>query len=107
MARMAYAAKLGGCIGIRSNSGKDIRAIKKEVNLPVIGIVKRDYEDSEIYITPTYREVEEVADAGAEIVALDATGRTRPDNIALEDLVKGYTIAMETVKELKKMFIDK
>ncbi|WP_078429098.1 N-acetylmannosamine-6-phosphate 2-epimerase [Alkalihalobacterium alkalinitrilicum] len=85
MSKMAVAAKRGGAVGIRANSYEDIVEIKKEVNLPVIGIVKRDYDDSEIYITPTIQEVEEVARAGAEIVALDATNRIRPNGRMLED----------------------
>lgn len=80
MSKMALAAKWGGAIGIRSNSYVDIVAIKKEVDLPVIGIVKKIYSDSEIYITPTLKEVEEVVSAGAEIIAMDATNRIRPNN---------------------------
>ena len=48
MSRMAYAAALGGAAGIRANSTEDIIEIKKVVDLPVIGIIKRDYEESEI-----------------------------------------------------------
>jgi len=88
MSKMALAAKQGGAIAIRANSNKDIVEIKKEVDLPLIGIVKKDYTDSEIYITPTIKEVEEVVSAGAEIVALDATNRIRPGNKTLEQLVK-------------------
>ena len=51
MGRMALAAKEGGALGIRANTKEDIREIQSQVNLPVIGIVKRDYEDSKIYIT--------------------------------------------------------
>ncbi len=87
MSKMALAAKEGGAIAIRANSGKDIAAIKKEVNLPIIGIVKKDYVDSEIYITPTIKEVEEVVAAESEIVALDATDRLRPGNLSLEQFV--------------------
>jgi N-acylglucosamine-6-phosphate 2-epimerase len=89
MSKMALAAKLGGAVGIRANSYSDIVAIKKEVNLPVIGIVKKDYEDSEIYITPTLTEVDEVMDTGAEIIALDATKRLRPNGKSLEEFYSG------------------
>lgn len=58
MARMAIAAKEGGAVGIRANSPQDIKAIKEVVDLPVIGLYKVDYPDSEIYITPTMKEVE-------------------------------------------------
>jgi N-acylglucosamine-6-phosphate 2-epimerase len=88
MSKMALAAQMGGAVGIRANSGKDIVAIKEKVNLPVIGIVKRNYPDSEVYITPTIEEVKEVVQAGAEIVAVDATKRKRPNNIMLKDFVR-------------------
>lgn len=57
MSKMALAAKEGGAAGIRANSAEDIRAIKAETGLPVIGIVKRDYEGSEVYITPTKKKL--------------------------------------------------
>ena len=53
MGRMALAAKQGGAVGIRAQSKEDIVEIKRNVDLPVIGIVKRNYPDSEVYITPT------------------------------------------------------
>jgi N-acylglucosamine-6-phosphate 2-epimerase len=84
MSKMALAAKKGGAVGIRANSGKDILAIKAEVDLPVIGIIKKDFNNSEVFITPTIKEVDEIVEAGAEIVATDATGRLRPYNQTLE-----------------------
>lgn len=87
MERMALAAFQGGAAGIRANTFEDIVAIKSRIDLPVIGIVKRDYEDSSIYITATIKEVREVATAGAEIVALDCTLRKRPKGENLEELI--------------------
>ena len=60
MGRMARAAKVGGASGIRANTSADIKEIQKEVDLPIIGIVKKDYEDSKVYITPTMDEIEEL-----------------------------------------------
>lgn len=87
MGRMALAAMEGGAAGIRANTKEDIAEIQKNVSLPIIGIVKRDYADSEIYITPTMREVEELIEVGPEIIALDATDRVRPGGLTLETLV--------------------
>jgi N-acylglucosamine-6-phosphate 2-epimerase len=84
MGRMAYAAKVGGAKGIRANTKEDIAEIQKTTGLPVIGIVKRDYEDSAVYITPTMEEVEELMEVKPEIIALDATGAARPDGVTLE-----------------------
>lgn len=87
MGRMALAAKEGGAAGIRAQSREDITEIQKTAGLPVIGIVKRFYKDSEIYITPTKKEVEELFETGCEMIALDATLRRRPNDEKLEDLV--------------------
>ena len=85
MGRMALAAKEGGAKGIRANTAKDIAEIKKNVDLPIIGIVKRDYPDSEIYITPTMREIRELMEVKPDIIALDATDRLRPAGRTLDE----------------------
>ncbi len=85
MSRMAYAAWEGGAVGIRANTVEDIIEIKKTVNLPVIGIVKREYEGSEVYITPTMKEVEALVLCGVEIIAVDCTRRERPEGKNLDD----------------------
>lgn len=87
MGRMALAAYQGGASGIRAQSMADILEIKKNVDLPIIGIVKRNYEDSDIYITPTKKEVDELLAVGCEMIALDATARVRPNGEKIEDLV--------------------
>lgn len=84
MGRMALAAKEGGASGIRANTKEDILEIKKNVTLPVIGIVKRDYDDSKVYITPTRKEIEELMEAKPEIIALDATINQRPGGMTLD-----------------------
>jgi N-acylglucosamine-6-phosphate 2-epimerase len=88
MSRMAVAAKEGGAIGIRANSVDDIIAIKKEVDLPIIGIVKIDYSNMKSYITPTMKEVDELVEAGADIIALDAT--IDQDEEFLKSIFKKY-----------------
>lgn len=73
MGKMALAAKEGGAVGIRANSIEDIIAIKKEVDLPIIGIIKIDYPDLIPYITPTMREVDALVETKADVIAVDAT----------------------------------
>lgn len=85
MGRMALAAKEGGACGIRANTKEDIAEIQKNVDLPIIGIVKRDYDDSGVYITPTLKEVEELMEVKPEIIALDATRAVRPGGVTLDD----------------------
>jgi putative N-acylglucosamine-6-phosphate 2-epimerase len=85
MGRMALAAKMGGACGIRANTVVDIKEIQKQVDLPIIGIIKKDYDDSEVYITPTMDEVDALVEAGVDIIALDATSRLRPGKKSLKE----------------------
>ncbi|OAB40457.1 N-acetylmannosamine-6-phosphate 2-epimerase [Paenibacillus antarcticus] len=87
MGRMALAAREGGAIGIRANTAVDVKEIKEQVDLPVIGIVKRNYGTNPVFITPTIREVDELAEVNAEIIAVDATLRARPDGKTLDEFV--------------------
>ena len=88
MGRMALAAKEGGAFGIRANTKEDIKEIQRMVDLPIIGIVKRDYEDSSVYITPTMKEIDKLMEVKPEIIALDATGDVRPGGLSLDDFFK-------------------
>lgn len=88
MSKMAIAAKMGGAVGIRANSVVDILAIKEVVDLPVIGLIKQDYENDERYITPTMTEIDALIATGVEIIAMDGTARPQLDNVSLADKVK-------------------
>ena len=87
MGRMAYAAYTGGAGGIRANTVEDIKEIKKNVSLPIIGIIKKIYNDCNVYITPTMKEVEDLVNEGVQIIAIDATKRERPDKKNLKDFI--------------------
>lgn len=84
MSRMAYAAQLGGACGIRANSPEDIAAIRETVQLPIIGLYKKDYPDSPVYITPTEQEIDALMQSNPDIIAMDATNRPRPNGETLE-----------------------
>jgi len=86
MAGMARAAKMGGAAAIRANGPADIAAIKQAVELPVIGLYKDG--DSGVYITPSLEHVQAVVDAGADIIAIDATERLRPDGMTTSAFIK-------------------
>ncbi|HEX7804585.1 MAG TPA: putative N-acetylmannosamine-6-phosphate 2-epimerase [Cellulomonas sp.] len=79
MNRIAQAAVLGGAAGIRAQGLADIELIARTVTVPVIGLWK-DGADG-VFITPTLRHAVAVADAGADVVALDGTRRPRPDGL--------------------------
>lgn len=64
-----------------------IGLIRPTVVVPVIGLIKKDYPDSDVYITPTMAEVEELLATECEVIALDATLRPRPGGVAFSDLV--------------------
>ncbi len=68
MSRMAVAAKQGGAAGIRAQSVEDINAIMEVCDLPMIGIIKRNYPDSDIYITATKKEVDELLTTKCDII---------------------------------------
>lgn len=87
MAAMARAAQSVGANGIRANSEADIRAIKAKVKLPLIGLRKRTVPGFSVFITPTLEDALSVHAAGADIVAIDGTGRPRPDGRTLEETV--------------------
>ena len=88
MPYMAKAALQAGAKGIRANSARDVKAIKEAFpTVPLIGLVKRDYEGGEQYITVTMKEVDELVEAGADIVALDATLRPRFDGLTINEFI--------------------
>lgn len=85
MGRMAKAAQEGGASGIRANSVVDIKEIKNTVDLPIIGIIKRNYEDADTYITSTIKEVDELMAVTPDIIAVDATFSRRPNGQTLDE----------------------
>ncbi|MFD4034468.1 N-acetylmannosamine-6-phosphate 2-epimerase [Streptomyces sp. NPDC058637] len=85
LVRLALSAAAGGCSAIRANEPEVVAAIVKAVNLPVIGLWKDG--DTGVYITPTVRHALAMVEAGADVVAADATDRARPDGSAFSELV--------------------
>lgn len=88
MSRMAVAAQMGGAYGIRANSVEDIIEMRKAVDLPFIGIIKKDYPDSPVYITPTMDEVDALVATEVEVIAMDATNQIRPGGKTLDETFK-------------------
>lgn len=77
MARFARAAVEAGAAGIRADGPEDIRAIRRAVDVPVIGIAKQLWTDGRILITPSFDAARDLVEAGARMVALDCTARGR------------------------------
>jgi N-acylglucosamine-6-phosphate 2-epimerase len=87
MAAMARAASVGGAKGIRAEGPEDIAAIRNAVSLPIIGLWKQNLSDYQVYITPSLAAARAVCEAGADIVAIDATLRPHPDERSAADLI--------------------
>lgn len=85
---MARAAKMAGTPAVRTSSIRDVVAIKEETGLPVIGLVKIQYDGFESYITPTMKEVDDLVAAGSDVVAVDCTARRRGDGKTVGDFVR-------------------
>ena len=84
MARLAVAAGAGGAVGIRANSPADIAAVRAATDLPLIGLSKVDVPSFDVYITPTLADAQAVSEAGADIIALDATSRPHPEGLTAD-----------------------
>ena len=84
---MARAAKRAGTPMIRTSSIRDVVAIKEETGLPVIGLIKINYPGFESFITPTMKEVDELAEVGSDIIALDCTDMKRGDGKSIEEFM--------------------
>ena len=84
---MARAAKQAGTPAIRTSSIRDVIAIKEETGLPVIGLIKIKYPGFESYITPTMKEVDELVEAGSDVIALDCTDMKRGDGKTVDHFI--------------------
>ncbi len=87
MAALASAAILGGAVGIRADAPADIAAVRAAVNVPIIGIYKFDIPDFQVRITPTLDCAIQIANAGADVIALDATQRPRPNGLSVAEFI--------------------
>lgn len=84
---MARAAKQAGAPAIRTSSIRDVIAIKEETGLPVIGLIKVQYEGFESYITPTMKEVDALVEAESDVIALDCTNQKRGDGKNISEFI--------------------
>jgi N-acylglucosamine-6-phosphate 2-epimerase len=88
MEQMVRAVVAGGAAGVRVQGIADTQLISASVTVPVIGLWKTDHDD--VFITPTLAHAVAVAEAGADIVAIDGTQRARPDNLTLAETVARF-----------------
>lgn len=82
IALFAKAAEMGGACGIRARQPENVKAVRDAVSLPVIGITKGEFPDGTVLITPDFQDVQALINAGAAIIAADATKRVRPNGLS-------------------------
>lgn len=87
IAAIAAAASLRGAVGVRIDTPAHIAAVRKRVSIPIIGLWKQVYADSPVYITPQWHHAQAVGQAGADLIAIDATQRPRPGGETLAGLI--------------------
>jgi N-acylglucosamine-6-phosphate 2-epimerase len=88
VALFARCAQANGAVALRIEGTERIAAVRAAVPLPIVGIIKRKEAGFEPYITPALADVDAIADAGADIVAFDATGRIRPGGASLDAMIE-------------------
>ena len=88
IAAIAHAAVLQGAVGVRIDTPEHVKAVRQLVDVPIIGLWKQEFPNSEVYITPNAEHAQAIAQAGADIIAIDATARVRPDGQSMGDLVR-------------------
>ena len=82
VAAMALAAEQAGAVALRIEGVENLRAVRAQVKVPIIGIIKRDLDDSPVRITPYLEDIDALMQAGADIIAVDGTERARPVPVA-------------------------
>ena len=87
MPYFAKAAQEAGSKIIRTSSVRDVVAIKEKTGMPVIGLIKRNYEGFESYITPTMQEIDELVEADSDVIALDCTYMKRGDGKTINEFL--------------------
>lgn len=87
IAAIATASINQGSVAIRIDTPAHVQAVKQRCNAPIIGLWKQIISGYDVYITPQFHHASAIAQAGADIIAIDATTRDRPENETITSLI--------------------
>lgn len=88
IAAMAETAAMRGAVGVRIDTPAHIQAVRQRVSVPIIGLWKQQIPGYEVYITPQFQHAQTLAEAGADLIAIDATLRERPNGETVQSLIQ-------------------
>lgn len=88
IAAIAQASVNQGAVGVRIDTPAHIQAVRQRINVPIIGLWKQQTPGFEVYITPQFEHAKAIAEAGADIIAIDATLRDRPGGETMPLLIE-------------------
>ncbi len=87
IAAIAQASVNSGAVGVRIDTPDHISAVRQKVKAPIIGLWKQKLPGIDVYITPQFHQASAIANSGADIIAIDATGRNRPEGETVTSLI--------------------
>lgn len=89
IAAIALACVNRGAAAVRIDTPSHVRSVRAKIpHIPIIGLWKQQELDSEVYITPRYQDAVKIIEAGADIIAIDATSRKRPGGETVAEIIK-------------------
>ena len=88
IAAIAASAINRGAVGVRIDTPAHVKAVRQQINQPIIGLWKQQIPGFEVYITPRFEDAEAIANSGADIIAIDATLRERPQGLTVKQLIE-------------------
>jgi N-acylglucosamine-6-phosphate 2-epimerase len=87
IAAIAHAAVNRGAVGVRIDTPAHVEAVRQQVSVPIIGLWKQQVPGCDVYITPQFHHAKAIAQVGADIIAIDATQRDRPNGETVASLI--------------------
>jgi N-acylglucosamine-6-phosphate 2-epimerase len=88
IAAMAQVAVNQGAVGVRIDTPAHIQEVRQRVKIPIMGLWKQVIPGFEVYITPQFHHAQAIAAAGADIITMDATQRSRPGNETVPAIIE-------------------